>query len=317
LPQRGSVPPAQGNALGKLFFAGLCGLVVAVSLARAGEEPRKPEPNPDAAKESPEKGDGEKPKTEKPDEKKDEKTEPKKRPFTATSRYEVREILGWKVRVHPRLVGDKTLCEHTLRLLESKLYDVIRVIPQGPADELRKIEIWVEFNDPAVVCMCYHPSRHWLEEHGLNPEKAKAVEIGNARTFLSWTIVQPSMVLHELAHGYHFRVLGSDNEEVAAAYRRAVESKSYESVLYYDGAMKRAYALNDVHEYFAETSESYFGTNDFYPFVRPELLKHDPKGAEMLKKVWRLEPPKPKDEKPKDGEGKGEKAKEKKAEEKP
>ena len=28
--------------------------------------------------------------------------------------------------------------------------------------------------------------------------------------------------------------------------------------------------------YYAETSEAFFGTNDFYPYVRSELRRHDP-----------------------------------------
>lgn len=46
------------------------------------------------------------------------------------------------------------------------------------------------------------------------------------------------------------------------------------------------YALNNSQEYFAETSEAYFGTNDFFPFVRAELKEHDPRGFGLMEKVW-------------------------------
>ena len=39
-------------------------------------------------------------------------------------------------------------------------------------------------------------------------------------------------------------------------------------------------------EYFAECSEAYFGTNDFYPFVRSELRRHDPDAAALLGRLW-------------------------------
>jgi hypothetical protein len=42
----------------------------------------------------------------------------------------------------------------------------------------------------------------------------------------------------------------------------------------------------DRWEYFAEASEAYFGTNDFYPFVRTELQRHDPEMYELLKRLW-------------------------------
>ncbi len=39
-------------------------------------------------------------------------------------------------------------------------------------------------------------------------------------------------------------------------------------------------------EYFAEATEAFFGTNDFYPFVRAELSRHDPEMADLLVKLW-------------------------------
>jgi len=30
----------------------------------------------------------------------------------------------------------------------------------------------------------------------------------------------------------------------------------------------------------------YFGTNDFYPFVRAEIMAHDPQMHKLLKKLW-------------------------------
>jgi hypothetical protein len=39
-------------------------------------------------------------------------------------------------------------------------------------------------------------------------------------------------------------------------------------------------------EYFAEATEAFFGTNDFYPFVRSELKQHDPQMYDLLRKLW-------------------------------
>jgi dipeptidyl-peptidase-4 len=94
------------------------------------------------------------------------------------------------------------------------------------------------------------------------------------------------MVLHELAHAYHDQVLGHDHEGILEAFRAAVKGGQYESVLHFDGREKRAYALENDLEYFAEGTEAFFGTNDAYPFVRAELLRHDPKLFEVLQEVW-------------------------------
>jgi hypothetical protein len=207
--------------------------------------------------------------------------------YEPTSRYEVREVEQFTVYVNRRLLGEKrTLGAETLKLLRAKLHEINRAVPEAALAELHKVRIWVEVEDKRHPGGCYHPSRKWLLENGFNPEKARSVEIGNAANFLSWSLHQPSMVLHELAHAYHHRVLGHDNEDIKQAYQHAVESGLYESVLRYDGEMARAYALNNDQEYFAELTEAFFGTNDFYPFVRAEIQQCDPLMYETLRKLW-------------------------------
>jgi hypothetical protein len=136
--------------------------------------------------------------------------------------------------------------------------------------------------------MCYHPDPEWLRGKQLNPDKAKGIEIAHPTNFLTWTKEQPWMVFHELAHAYHDQVIegGFGNKEIAAALVRAKESKKYESVLHINGRTQKHYALKNPMEYFAEASEAYFGTNDFYPFVRSELKQHDPEMFELLGKLW-------------------------------
>jgi hypothetical protein len=48
--------------------------------------------------------------------------------------------------------------------------------------------------------------------------------------------------------------------------------------------------MNNTKEYFAETTEAFFGTNDFYPFVRAELKQLDPEVYRLHKKLW-TQPP--------------------------
>jgi len=207
--------------------------------------------------------------------------------YTPTEGYDVRKIEGWKVLVNKELLDYPELAENVLELLKVQLYQITRVVANGPLEEIRKVPIWVEYKAPRHPCMCYHPSRGWLTNNGFNPEKERSVEVANAENFLKWTIGQPWMVLHELAHAYHHNVLGYDHKEVRHAYEEAVESKKYESVLHISGRSKRAYALNNDQEYFAECSEAFLGTNDFYPFVRSELKQHDEEMYELLRKLWK------------------------------
>ena len=203
--------------------------------------------------------------------------------------YEERTIEGWTVRVARVLLEEKAdVGRQALRLLETKLYEVGRVVPERACAELRKVPLWLCSGEGTKGAggAEYHPSEAWLRDHGYNPLKAKAVEIGDASHFLKFSIPQPSVLLHELAHAYHDRALGFDHAGIKAAYAAAVEGKRYESVLHIGGKMKRHYALTDHKEYFAEASEAWFGTNDFYPFVRAELREHDPKAAAALEEAW-------------------------------
>ena len=202
-------------------------------------------------------------------------------------KYTVRKIEGFSIHVNDELLTThKDLGDKALKLMAVKLYDVTRVVPPKALAELRKVHIWLERDNPKGRCACYHPSRRWLTSHGHNPEKAKCVEIANATRFLAWSHAQPSMVLHELAHAYHHQVITHGDKDVQAAYKQAVASKRYEKVLYVNGREKRAYALNNQMEYFAELTEAFFGVNDFYPFVRAEITKHDPQGYKAVKKAW-------------------------------
>lgn len=204
-----------------------------------------------------------------------------------TSDYTVKKIEGWKVLVNNELRQDhKTLARDTLKLLKYQLYQITRVVPPKAVEKLRQIPIWVEYKAPKHPCMCYHPDKGWLIKNDFNPEKERSVELANAKNFLTWTITQPWMVLHELAHGYHHNVLRHGHAELRKAYNDAVKSKKYESVYHINGRHQRAYALNNDMEYFAECTEAYFGTNDFYPFVRSELKQHDPNMYNLLKKLW-------------------------------
>ncbi len=207
--------------------------------------------------------------------------------YVPTSDYRKRSIEGWTVYVNKKLLADQAeLGARALRLLEIKLYEIRRVLPPAACRKLQDVLIWLGVDDGHAPCAEYHPSRDWLVEHGFNPDKAKSVEIGNAARFLEWSKDQPAMVLHELAHSYLDRVLGSNHPGIKAAYESAVKSGIYKSVLRNNGKIEPAYALTDPQEYFAEASEAFFGTNDFYPFVRAELEKHDPRLYKVLLEVW-------------------------------
>jgi hypothetical protein len=205
------------------------------------------------------------------------------------AQYKTNEIEGWTVYVKKDFLKAKpALAERTLALLRAQLFQISRIVPPAAVRKLRSVKIWVEENDPSTPCMAYHPAVGWLREHRTNPDMAGGIELANARHFLDWTLEQPWMVLHELAHAYHHKFLpsGFENPELRAAHQSAVKSGQYDSVLKIAHTHEKAYSLNNPREYFAEATEAFFGTNDFYPFVRSELKLIDPEGYDLMKKLW-------------------------------
>ncbi len=210
------------------------------------------------------------------------------RTFVPTTKYATTRLVGWSVRVNRELLTTQSeLGSNALQLLSLKLREITNAVPPRACEALRKVPIWLGVDDGHAPCAEYHPSKQWLAGHGYNPDKAKCVEIGNARKFITWSRTHPAMILHELSHAYHDQVLGFTNERITETFARAKASGSYESVGHADGKTKRAYALNDPQEYFAEATEAFFGTNDFYPFTRDELKRHDPTLFELLDELWK------------------------------
>jgi hypothetical protein len=202
-----------------------------------------------------------------------------------TRNFRVIQVEGWEVYVNKRLLREKKhLGRKVLELLQVQLAQVAHAVPASRLEKLREVPIWVD--DMGRGPIHYHPGRPWLVNNGYNPDKHQAVDISQATNLLRCYRAQPWVMLHELAHAYHDRVIGFDDTRVLAAFEEAVKEKKYEAVLRISGSNGRHYALSNHKEYFAECSEAFFGTNDFYPFVRAELRQHDPGMYRLLEEIW-------------------------------
>lgn len=212
--------------------------------------------------------------------------------------YVRRPIRGFDVRVAPSLIdgvqGDSGA--RALDALDRDLGDVLDQTPVARHAFLRSVPIFLGVADPVAPCACYHPSASWLERNGFDPAKERAVEITSARTYLDWRRHQPSMVLHELAHALLHQEVWSERRRVEAALAAVRARGVYDCTLRWSGAEERHYALNDLNEYFAETTEALYGVNDFYPFVHAELLEVDPLGAALVQSLWEERSPDPVEE---------------------
>lgn len=202
-----------------------------------------------------------------------------------------REIEGWRVAIDPALLQDDRaeFADEAIKALANHLQRVAYIVPEKQLAQLRQVRLWLELDNRVLDNFQYHPNRQWLVDHGHDPRLVKHVHIPRARLLLdrqTWA-KHPYCVLHELAHAYHDQVLGFDHRQIAAAFKNARQSGNYEEVLLFTGERAvRHYGLTNPMEYFAESTEAYFGVNDFYPFVRAELSEHDPQMFALLEKIW-------------------------------
>lgn len=208
--------------------------------------------------------------------------------------YDAREVAGFRVLVHRDLLADTSVDgRRTLAALTWDLELAARLLPEGAVAILqRTTPIWITPDLPSsggweARGLCHHPSREWLVGAGYGPDRAGAVEVCDIAEYLLWRAEQPLCILHELAHALQHQL--GDPAEIRAAFDLAVQSGVYERVPFVmipEGQTRRAYALNNHIEYFAEISEAYFGRNDYFPFTRDDLARVDPSGLAIVERVW-------------------------------
>ncbi len=204
--------------------------------------------------------------------------------------HTTRDIEGWTVRVDDRLLhGDgAALGERALKLLNARLVAISIVVPEQALAKLRAVTIEINLDYGELHAMQYHPSVEWLKKRGYSETLAKCVHIPNVESFLSpfENHRMPWVVLHELSHAFHDQVLGFDEPRVRAAWEKFRDCGKYKSVLTSYGPMREHYGVTNSNEFFAEMTESYFGSNDFYPFVTGELKQAEPEIFTLLSEIW-------------------------------
>jgi hypothetical protein len=201
-----------------------------------------------------------------------------------------RMVEGWTVRVDDRLLKGEHAAtgEKALKLLNAKLVAMTAIMPEKALIGLRKIHIELDLDYADMTSFQYHPDAGWLKENGYSVTVAKCAHIPNAEDFLSpyENHRMPWVVLHELAHGYHDQVLGFDEPRVKAAWIKFRDSGKYKSILTNRWGMAEHYGMTNQMEFFAEMTESYFGSNDFYPFVPGELQQAEPEIFALMGEIW-------------------------------
>ena len=213
----------------------------------------------------------------------------------STVAREVREVCGWKLLISTELLQkQKVETEKAVQLLQQQLEEVQRVVPQAAVKKLQTVPLYFNPTYPGSGPRAeYHPGAGWLKQNGRDPLMVKGIEFTNIAIFERELSRMPNFALHELAHAWHDQFLdaGFGNQQLQRAFARMKDSGTYEQVERRFGndrpsRTESAYALTNPMEYFAESSEAFFSTNDFFPFNRNQLHQHDPEMEQLLEQLW-------------------------------
>ena len=212
--------------------------------------------------------------------------------------YEKVNLEGFTVYANLRVTGQAHDGFHRppLRVLENELNDLKRILHPKIVGILQGIPIWAEWDvsdsiSPGAVARYYGgPADHYRKMGG-DPRKANCVEVMSIKTLASirrpGTPLQQIIILHEMAHAVHHRLLGWENPELEAVFKQAVDRKLYDWVNDRFGRQGKAYARTNAGEYFAEISCAYLDSCNYFPFNYEQLRGHDPAGFKFAERVWK------------------------------
>ncbi len=227
-----------------------------------------------------------------------------------TNAYEKFSVRGFPVLIDKDLLDAPDGLEPTgghqakplLKQLDTTLLKISQLVSPTQFAELKKTKIWVSVerhrrinattseeadHGTQAIAVYRGSSAAELKSHSHNPDKAKSVEIFNAALFRQAPAdLQLTIVLHELAHAYHDKVLDPDNPAIRDAYKKAMARGHYNVADARSATPGRAYAATNDHEYFAELTVAYLAKNDGFPQDRYVLAKVDPIGYALMQKIW-------------------------------
>ena len=125
--------------------------------------------------------------------------------------HKVIKIEGWSVHVDTSLLEGKhkKTGDLALKIVGQRLHQITLKIPSKPLKKMQEVPIYLDRKHP-IGGAHFHPDGKWLADHGYDPAMAKAVQIADVGRLIQ-SARRPSggeVLIHELAHAYHNRVLG-------------------------------------------------------------------------------------------------------------
>jgi dipeptidyl-peptidase-4 len=203
--------------------------------------------------------------------------------------YKRKDVRSFPVYVAPEFGNhDPALLERCLKVLESNVTRLEKVVPSSAWQKISGIPIWLEYEDNRSYGGTYFGSREQLAARGIALAKARSIQFVHSLATLVESPLNP--VGHELAHAYHDLVLSYAYRPIWSAFEGARIDGRYNAVRDIWGRWRRAYAMENHLEFFASLSEAYFGTSHSFPFTREELKEFDPRSYKVISDAWERPP---------------------------
>jgi hypothetical protein len=204
-------------------------------------------------------------------------------------------IEGFPTLWHPDCARQAEVCRVAAAAAADDLRRVKREVPCSALRVVTTVRTVFSLGDPPQSGppwgsgpRYYHAEAVWLVASGIGADRLGVVEIADTAAYVRRRAQKPAILLHELAHAYLDRT--GERHAVETAFRQAQDSGRYDSVWKRDWTLEMgtaaSYAMRSPDEYFADLSEAYFWTNEWYPFKRFQLVDFDPAGAEMVRRLW-------------------------------
>lgn len=201
---------------------------------------------------------------------------------------------SYKVYIeHDLRTGDPQLADAAIEKLEVTLKEIFFVLPQKPAKELSELTFYLMWgegspNGGRKSGMSYIRPGEPKNYPYLDPRWENVIVIYSAKNLIYLDALwSKKALMHELAHAWHLNSWSENYEPILSAYRNAKNLGLYRNVKDNKGkVIKKAYAVKNHLEYFAELSAIYFVGGNYSPADRSALLIYDRQGKELISRLW-------------------------------
>ena len=185
--------------------------------------------------------------------------------------------------------ADPELAIAAAKKLEANTLEALALLPKHSRNSFSDIRYYIFIGDESRTGGRHGGQWYFRESDSMPDRFDNSIVVRSAKDYLTrYKGARPvQTAVHELSHAYYYYNIKESYYQNKKAYESALEHRLYLNVKYKNGGIrKKAYALKNNREYFAEISKIYFAGSPYYPFNRQQLKDYDPQGYAVVESVW-------------------------------